>query len=288
MSGSAQAEGIRRYYETDAYLRIEDETQAKYAVPKCDFVSWTLDTLAWQADDRVLDIGCGRGDHYSQLMCRAPEITYFALDLSSFMLRNHPAQGDRLALGDALQLPYADDSFDVVMANHVLYHLDNIDHGLDEIKRVLKPGGKMLATTNSIHNLPELQVLFRRAIVLLSANGAHAHPPTLPSDSFALENGTRMLARHFYAVVRHDLPGQLIFDDVDPAMEYLDSMRDLRQHSLPEDVDWDDMMLIMRQQISQLIQLMGKLELNIMTGALVASDSGGFINEFIERDHAAT
>ncbi len=288
MSGSAQAEGIRRYYETDANLRIESETHAKYAFPKCDFVNWTLDNLAWRTDDRVLDIGCGRGDHYSQLIDRAPEITYFALDFSPFMLRNHPAQSDRLALGDALQLPYADDSFDVVMANHVLYHLDNIDRGLDEIKRVLKPGGKMLATTNSIHNLPELQVLFRRAIVLLSANGAHVHPPTLPSDSFALENGTRILARHFYAVVRHDLPGQLIFDDIDPAMDYLDSMRDLRQHSLPEDVDWDDMMLIMRQQISQLIQLMGKLELHIVTGALVASDSGGFINEFIARDQAAS
>ncbi|MCY4020985.1 MAG: methyltransferase domain-containing protein [Chloroflexi bacterium] len=287
MSGSAQAEGIRRYYATDEKLRIEDETLAKYAVPKCDFVKWALDNLAWQTDEVVLDLGCGRGNHYSRLIERAPGITYYALDLSPFMLLNHPAESGRLALGNALQLPYADDSFDVVMANHVLYHLDDVDHGLYEIKRVLKPGGKMLATTNSIHNLPELQVLFRRAIVLLSANGAHVHPPTLPSDSFALENGTRILARHFYAVVRHDLPGQLIFDDIDPAMDYLDSMRDLRQHSLPEDVDWDDMMLIMRQQITQLIQLMGKLELNLVTGALIASDSGGFINEFIERDQAA-
>ncbi len=288
MSGSAQAEGIRRYYATDANLRVEDETHAKYAVPNCDLVNWALDTLVWRADDAVLDIGCGRGKHYAQLIDRAPDITYFALDLSPYMLRNHPAESGRLALGDALQLPYVDDAFDVVMANHVLYHLQDVDRGLDEIKRVLKPGGKMLATTNSIHNLPELQVLFRRAIVLLSANGAHAHPPTLPSDSFALENGTRILARHFYAVVRHDLPGQLVFDDADPAMDYLDSMRDLRQHSLPEDVDWDDTMLIMRQQISQLIQLMGKLELNIATGALLASDSGGFINEFIKRDQAAS
>lgn len=287
MTESAQAEGIRRYYATDEKLRIEDETHDKYAVPKCDFVNWALDTLAWQTDEVVLDIGCGRGKHYSQLIDRAPDIRYFALDLSPYMLLNHPARSDRLSLGDARRLPYADDSFDVVMANHVLYHLDNIDGGLDEIKRVLKPGGKVLATTNSIHNMPELQVLFRRAIVLLSANGAHAHPPTLPSDAFALENGTRILARHFYAVVRHDLPVQLVFDDIEPAMAYLDSMRDLRQHSLPDDVNWDDMMLIMRQQISQLIQLMGKLELNIVTGALVASDSGGFINEFIERDQAA-
>ena len=84
------------------------------------------------------------------------------------------------------------------------------------------------------------------------------------------------------------LPGQLIFDEVEPAMDYLDSMRDLRQHSLPEDVAWDDMMLIMRQQMTQMIQLMGKLELTVCSGALIASDCGGFIHEFVERDQAAS
>ena len=98
--------------------------------------------------------------------------------------------------------------------------------------------------------------------------------------------GTRILARHFYAVVRHDLPGILAFDAVDPALEYLESMRDLRQHDLPANVSWDDMMLIMHQQMTQLLQLLGKLEINIGYGALVASDCGGFINEFVAREHA--
>ena len=287
MPESVQAEGIRRYYATDQNLRIEDETYAKFAVPKLDFVSWTLDTVAWQGDEVVLDLGCGRGNHYSQLLKRELDLSYFALDLSPFMLLHHPAGCERLAIGDGMRLPYTEASFDVVMANHVLYHLQDIDDGLAEIKRVLKPGGKILAATNSIHTMPELQVLIRRAIVLLSANGAQVHPPTLPSDSFALENGTRILARHFYAVVRHDLPGQLIFDDIDPAIDFLESMRDLRQHRLPADVAWDDMMLIMRQQITQLIQLMGKLELNAVAGALVASDCGDFIQDFIERDNVA-
>ena len=182
-----------------------------------------------------------------------------------------------------MKLPYAEDSFDVVMANDMLYHLDDIDGSLAEIKRVLKRGGKLIAATNSLHTLPELQVLIRRAIVLLSSNGAQVHPPTLPSDAFALENGTRILSHHFYAVVRHDLPRQLIFEDVAPAIDYLDSMRDLRQHSLPDDVAWDDMILLMRQQFTQLIQLMGKLELTLTCGALVASESGGFIHDLIDR-----
>ena len=280
---TARADGIRRYYASDRNLRIHQDTQARFAVPKCDFVRWTLDTVAWQGDEAVLDIGSGTGSHYSQLSARLPGVEYYALDLSPNLLRQHPAGAGCLALADAVQLPYADDRFDIVMANHVIFHLDNIEGGLQEIKRVLKPGGRVLASTNSLHNLPELQVLIRRAIVLLSGNGTRQHPPTLPSDAFALENGTRMLARHFYAVVRHDLPSQLVFNDIEPALDYLDSMRDLRQHSLPDGVAWDDMMLIMRQQLTQLLQLMGKLELTLSCGALIASDCGDFIHDFVAR-----
>ncbi len=286
MPAALQADAIRRYYASDRNLRIHEETHARYCVPKIDFARWTLATVDWAGDEVILDVGAGRGSHYSRLIAEQPGVSYYALDLSPHLLSNHPCAVDRRALGDAMILPFADDSFDVVMANHVLYHLSDIDGCLSEIKRVLKPEGRVLAATDSLHSLPELQVLIRRAIVLLSKNGAQALPPALPCDAFALENGTRILARHFYAVVRHDLPCQLIFDDVEPAIEYLDSMRDLRQHSLPGDVAWDDMMLIMRQQLTQLLQLLGKLEINLACGALVASDRGDFIREFVNSNRA--
>ena len=284
MSPLKHADAIRRYYATDENLRIHDKTYSTYTVPKIDFVRWTLGTLDWRGGETVLDIGAGRGRHFTRLTDLVPDIRYYALDLSQMMLVNHPAGGGRLTHSDAMRLPYADHSFDVVMANHVLYHLDDIDGGLAEIKRVLKPDGRLLAATDSIHTLPELQILLRRAIVLLTSNGAaQVHPPDLPSDAFALENGTRMLARHFFAVMRHDLPSQLVFTAADPAMDYLESMRGLRQHSLPDDVEWDNMMLMMRQQIDQLIRMMGKLEISRVCGALIASDRGGFIGEFVER-----
>lgn len=286
MAAAEQGEAIRRYYATDRNLRILEETYAQYCVPRKDFVSWTLDAVHWSGDEAVLDIGVGTGSHYACLMRRQPDISYFAVDLSPYLLSQHPCRAGRLAYGDALRLPYADDAFDVVMANHVLYHMADVDSCLREIKRVLKPDGRLLASTDSLQTTPELQVLIRRAIILLSDNGAQVQPLCLPCDSFALENGTRILARHFYAVVRHDLPGILSFNAVDPALEYLESMRDLRQHDLPANVSWDDMMLIMHQQMTQLVQLLGKLEINIGYGALVASDCGGFINEFVAREHA--
>ena len=283
MPRDAKAQALARYYATDRNLRIKEETHARFLAPQVDMVSWTLGVINWQGDEVVLDIGAGRGSHYSQLSRDLPQARYYALDLSPQLLQSHPCDGGQLTRADAMQLPYADDSFDVVMANHMLYHLPDIDACLREIKRVMKPDGRVLAATDSQFSLPELQVLLRRAIVLLSRHNASAEPPALPCDPFALENGVRILARHFYSVVRHDLPAALHFDNIEPALDYVESMRDLRESGLPSDVRWDDMMLIMRQQMTQLRQLMGRLELTVSAGALLASDSGDFIADFVAR-----
>jgi ubiquinone/menaquinone biosynthesis C-methylase UbiE len=284
-----QSDVVRRYYHTDEFLRIHEQTYETYTVPQADRMGWILDKIDWSKVDTVLDIGTGRGTYYARLKATNPSIAYYANDLSHHMLHNHPAAAHQLSRSDAMHLPYAPNSFDIVMANHMLYHVPDIEAAIMEIKRVLKPDGVILTATESIHTLPELQVLMRRAIVLLTRYGAtQVHPPALPSDTFALENGTRMLSRHFFGVVRHDIPRQLVFHESEPAMQYLESMRDLRQDSLPDDVDWEDMMLIMRQQITQLMKHLGKIEVNQISGTLIASDRGGFIREFVEISNATS
>jgi hypothetical protein len=69
-------------------------------------------------------------------------------------------------------------------------------------------------------------------------------------------------------------------------MSYLESTRDLREPQLPPDVAWDDVMVIMRQQITHLINHLGELVINKLTGVLIASDNGGFIHEFVEHHQA--
>jgi SAM-dependent methyltransferase len=203
------------------------------------------------------------------------------------MLKKHPAaesDGDTLVIADAQHVPYSDGVFDVVMANHMLYHVPDVDQAIQEFRRVLKPEGVLMVATNSQQSMPELQVLMRRAIILLTRSGAAQIQPPLPaSDLFALENGSRHLARYFYAVVRYELPGSLVFTEIDPLMAYLESTRDLREPQLPKDVAWDDVMVIMRQQITHLINHLGELVINKSTGVLIASDRGGFIHDFAQQ-----
>lgn len=283
MTSQHEQDAVKRQYATNDNLRIRHETHDKYTVPKKDFVEWAIKCVHWRGNEKVLDAGSGPGLYYNRFEEFLPGVQYYGMDSSAGMLAEHPAERGRLTRSDVLHLPYPTGYFDVVMANHMLYHVDSVESAIKELRRVLKPGGVFMVATNSMQTMPELQVLMRRAIVLLTRQGAaQVRAPALPSDTFALENGTRILARHFFAVVRYDLPGALVFPDVEPAIAYLESTRDLREAQLPGDVIWDDVMMIMRQQINQLIKHLGELVINKQVGLLLASDSGGFIEEYVQ------
>lgn len=274
---------VRQLYQTDEGLRIRQEIHTRYTVPQIDFVDWVIHNVEWRGDERVLDAGSGSGGYYERLAKLHPDLQYTGLDISPGMLQKHPAK-TRVQQGDAHKMPYATGSFDVIMANHMLYHLQDIESAILEFKRLLKPDGLLVVATNSTQSMPELQVLMRRAILLLTRSGsAHIQPPRPASDLFALENGARKLSHHFYAVVRYDLPSKLVFPEIDPIMQYLESTRTMRAPQLPEDVVWDDVMMIMRQQITHLVNHLGELVVNKLNGVLIASDRGGFIEGFMQQ-----
>ncbi len=273
-------EAVRQHYATDDSQRVRQEIHMTYTIPRIDYIDWLVGTMHWRGNETLLDVGCGTGKYYEPLKSVAPGMTYYGLDFSAGMLKNHPAL-ETVQLADARMIPYADNSFDVVMANHMIYHLPDIDAGIHEFRRVLKPDGVLVVGTNSNQTMPELQVLMRRAILLLTrTGGSQVQPPIPASDLFSLENGTRTLSHHFYAVVRHDLPTKLVFPDIEPIMDYLESTRNLREPQLPQDVNWDDVMMIMRQQITHLVNHLGEMTINKLTGVIFASDRGGFIGEF--------
>jgi SAM-dependent methyltransferase len=278
-------EALRREYSSDALLRLRQETHEHYSVPRIDFPSWALERIAWHGDERILDVGAGHGIYYDRIRQRLPNARYYGLDSSPGMLAKHNAAGKVLE-ADAQQLPFASARFDLIMANHMLYHVPNVHQAIDEFRRVLKPDGVLLAATNSLQTMPEFNTLFRRAIMLLSEPGnVYTQPPMPVHTAFALENGARMLARFFYAVVRYDLPQALVFDSAEPAMAYIESWRPLREPQLPDEVIWEDVMLVMREQIARVIDHFGELVVNKISGILIATDSGGFIREFVHQSH---
>lgn len=111
----------------------------------------TIDALAVQAGDIVLDMGCGTGDALEALARKAGSGVVYALDQSDVMLavaRKRHARRIRagsivLNYGDFAALPFADASFDRVLASNVIYFWQDPYSILVEILRVLKPAGRL-------------------------------------------------------------------------------------------------------------------------------------------------
>jgi SAM-dependent methyltransferase len=94
------------------------------------------------------------------------------------------ARGVAAHVGDVQELPFSDGEFDVAVANHMLYHVPDVDRGLAELARVLRPGGRLVASTNSVHSLREMWELVGRDL-------------DERWSLFMRETGEEILRRHF-------------------------------------------------------------------------------------------
>jgi SAM-dependent methyltransferase len=151
-------------------------------------------------------------------------------DLSAGMLVDNKAHlGAPLAArfrygeADVQSLPYADRSFDAVIANYMLYHAPDLDKAIRELRRVLRSGGVLLAMTNGEHHMQELNQFAEKAGL---ANEAATLGIMNVRLAFNLQNGAEALHKSFRDVVRLDYPTELCVTDVQPVLDYIASMLD--------------------------------------------------------------
>lgn len=112
-------------------------------------VQETINRLAISPHDRVLDLGCGTGTLLQRLIHLAPEAAFWGLDPSPEMLsvaRQKLPSSVALHLGTADQLPFPNESFDVVISTNAFHYFRHPSHAIQEAKRVLKPDGRLVIT----------------------------------------------------------------------------------------------------------------------------------------------
>ncbi|MFZ0548092.1 MAG: methyltransferase domain-containing protein [Candidatus Promineifilaceae bacterium] len=256
---------LREQYKTQDNLQVRIQTHEKYTQPKIDFNAFVLDQISWSGQETVIDVGCGAGVYVESAQQRGG--AYYACDLSFGMLQGLNRPGLSRVNLDAQQLPFAEETADVIFANHMLYHVPDQGAAVREIRRVLRLGGYLLAATNSANNMPELSDL--RSAVFQHFGISATNVPSKPSLTFTLESGHELLGRHFSAVQRHDHPSALIFPESQPIIDYLSSSKGYYIGYFPKEIKWAEVEDVIRQEVDNHIAQHGTFRVNKLTGVFV-------------------
>lgn len=224
ISGGDQAYLREVQYRDGSKLSDRAQLHVKYSIASVAWFPWLSRQIEWPTSARVLDVGCGTGWLWAEAAPSLPDDLDLTLtDLSIGMVRDalgrvsgrgrHRRVTGHVA--DVQQLPYTAEQFDVVVANHMLYHVPDPRLAVREMARVLRPDGVVLVATNGPAHLRELWEI--REEVFGGGSGRWF------SDVFGIDNGGAMLREQFADVTWHPYDDRLICLDPDDVLTFMRS-----------------------------------------------------------------
>lgn len=214
-------EYVARQYETEHGLAARKALYSEVAGDDAREVAFAA--IREASPRALLEVGCGEGELAAQIQ-RELGLAVVAVDQSVRMVELARARGVDVRVGDVQALPFEDGSFDVALAAWVLFHVPNLDRGLAELARVLRPAGRLVTVTNYADHLIEMFELAGAQRFELSFGG---------------ENGEELLARHFARVERRDANGTVTVRSADAIRLYFRSSERLTPYAerVPELVE---------------------------------------------------
>lgn len=214
---------VQQQYATSANLDARIALHLKFSTATEHFHDWLFDSVQLPPAARVLELGCGSGAMWQHVAPRVPPnwqltLSDFSFGMASTARVNLNSLISNLSFlqSDAQAISFADETFDGIFANHMLYHVPNLNRTLSEIRRVLKPGGTLYAATNGGNHMRELGELVTKVT---------GEPPRsdAPETLFGLENGAARLAPYFENVTLEIQPNDLRVTEVQPLVDYANS-----------------------------------------------------------------
>ena len=210
-------------YKDGSNLTVRADLHRKYGTSEVDWFTWVARQVEWPPYAPVLEVGCGTGWLWPAVsdVLTAP-IALTLTDLSSGMISE--ARGRTTGLDNvrvvgaevapAQALPFTDASFQVVVANHMLYHVPDPPSALAELRRVLREDGVLLAATNGRGHMREL---FDIGHEIFGVHGGQY------AEVFGRENGLGLLRDCFSQVEWRPFADGLHCTDVDDVAAYIAS-----------------------------------------------------------------
>ena len=210
-------------YRQGDHLDARVQLHRRFSVNPTPYFAWMYDLLDLQAGMPVMEVGCGTGEIWRTNLQRLPAgVRVTMLDLSTGMVAsaravlNSDARFD-FAAADAQYLPFSTGQFERVLANYMLYHVPDISLAVRELRRVLAPGGRLCAATNSTGHMRELGDLMNHFGLRRSELHDFA-------ARYGLENAPAILGESFEHVEVIPFIDSLFVTETRALLDYIHSM----------------------------------------------------------------
>lgn len=214
---------IEKQYKTADNLNTRISIHEKYSINKQPFGQWIMSHYEIGPHFRILELGCGTGDMWKGQLDLLQGGAHLTLtDFSAGMLeqaRQNTSGCPNIdyQIVNIQDIPFPDASFDMVIANMMLYHVPDLHKGLSEVRRVLKQGGKFYCATYGEHGIMEF------VNDTLRQYGIHGEI----GKTFTLQNGASSLKQHFADVRLLTREDGLAISCVDDFVDYVLSLSSL-------------------------------------------------------------
>ena len=220
---------LQSQYQNASNINARVNLHREYSTNEQGWFPWVYEQCQFKTDDNILEIGCGNGAMWIENYEKLPQTVRIVLsDISEGMLRDTRRELEQVEKAhasiqslfqyqafDCHTIPYEDESFDCVIANHVLFYCDNVKQVLSEVHRVLKPNGTFICSTYGANHMKEITELVQgfNSSISLSAHKLYEH--------FGLENGKALLKLYFDDVEQRNYEDSLLVNEAEPLIEYI-------------------------------------------------------------------
>jgi len=221
---------LSKQYANSKNFMARVELNRKFGTNPYKWTSWIFDHIQFPENARILELGCGNAILWKSNLHAIPENTHIILsDFSRGMLNDAKTvlgdAADRFEYEtiDAQKIPYPDNSFDIVIANLMLYHIPDRKKAISEISRVLKTHGVFYSTTFGMDYMKELSDL-------VQGYDKTIHFSLKPiANAFGLENGEEQLSEYFNDVKMIKYNDSLEVTEVEPLVNYVLSFTTVKE-----------------------------------------------------------
>lgn len=226
---------LKNQYQDASNISARIHLHSLYSQNKQGWFPWIYEKMEVRPGMRILEIGCGDGELWVENLPALPEdVSVVLSDISDGMVRDarrkigHKDERFEYRVFDCKEIPFESDSFDLVVANHMLFYCEDIRQVCSEVRRVLRPGGRFLCGTYGKEHMKEISHLVQKFDdrITLSAEKLY--------ESFGKENGKEILEPFFESVEWLQFEDELIVMDFEPLISYVLSCHGNQGQYIPD------------------------------------------------------